>query len=225
VNQALIETSANQAVVALLLSIGVAIWGGAGGTGSLILACNVVYDVHDRRNFFQRQSMRFIMTIFQGVVFVSSLLFFAIGHRVAGWIGDHYGHDRFIVSLLSSGRGIPVSLIFVSLFILYSIAPDVRMERRWLAPGTAIATLAILGLLSLLDTLLRYVNPTGAYGLAGSVLVILWTLYLLSLMIIGGAVINASIGGRYDQKLRGFLGSEPERRIIGKPTFGIPTTE
>ena len=223
VDNALIETSANRATIALVVSIVIAIWGGAGGTGSLILACNVVYDVHDKRNFFLKQAMRFIMTIMRGIVFVSSMLVVAIGHRLADWYGDHFGYDRFLVSLLDSPRGIAAGLIFVSLLLLYSIAPDVQMQYRWLLPGTGLATLSMLGILSLIDTLIRFANPSGAYGIAGSVLVVLWLLYLMSLVVITGAVINAAIGGRYDRKLRSFLASEPDRRIIGRPTFGIPT--
>ena len=223
VDNALIETSANRATIALVVSIVIAIWGGAGGTGSLILACNVVYDVHDKRNFFLKQAMRFIMTILQGIVFVSSMLVVAIGHRLADWYGDHFGYDRFLVSVLDSPRGIAAGLIFVSLLLLYSIAPDVQMQYRWLLPGTGLATLSMMGILSLIDTLIRFANPSGAYGIAGSVLVVLWLLYLMSLVVITGAVINAAIGGRYDRKLRSFLASEPDRRIIGRPTFGIPT--
>lgn len=225
VDQALIDTSANRATIALGISIIVAIWGGAGGIGSLILACNVVYDVHDKRNFFFRQAMRFVMTIVQGIVFVSSMIVFSIGHRIADWIGDHYGHDRMAVQMLSSPRGIAIGLIFVSLFILYSIAPDVQMQYRWLIPGTSLATLVILGLLALIDTLLQYANPSGAYGIAGSVIVVLWICYLLSLVVISGAVVNAAIGGRFDSKLRTFLATSPERRIVGRPNFGIPTTD
>jgi membrane protein len=225
VNQALIETSANRATVALIISIAVAIWGGAGGTGSLILACNVVYDVLDKRNFFVRQSMRFVMTIVQGVVFVTSMLFFSLGHRIADWISEEYGRDALIISMVSSPRVLVVGLIFVSLLILYAIAPDVRIQYRWLLPGTSLATLAIVGLLALIDTLLQISSPSGAYGIAGSVLVILWILYIFSLVVISGAVINAAIGGRYDRKLRTFLAEESDRRIIGRPTFGIPTTE
>ena len=205
------------------MSIVIAIWVGAGGTGSLILACNVVYDVHDKRNFFLKQAMRFIMTILQGMVFVSSMLIVAIGHRLADWYADHFGNDRWLVSVLNSPRGIAAGLIFVSLLLLYSIAPDVQMQYRWLLPGTGLATLSMMGILSLIDTLIRFANPSGAYGIAGSVLVVLWLLYLMSLVVITGAVINAAIGGRYDRKLRSFLASEPDRRIIGRPTFGIPT--
>ena len=96
------------------------------------------------------------------------------------------------------------------------------MNYLWLLPGTAIAALALLGLLALADKLLGLINFSNAYGLAGSVLIILWILYLMSMLIISGAVVNASVGGHYDVKLRKFLASNPDRRIIGRPTFGIP---
>lgn len=222
VNEALIETSANQATIALIVSLGVATWGGAGGVGSLILACNVVYDVNDKRNYFVRQAMRLAMTVIQGVVFITSLILVAVGHQLADWLANYLGDDAWVVSMLDSPTGFVFALIFVSLFILYAKAPDVEMNYLWLLPGTAVAALALLGLLALADTLLGFINISSAYGLAGSVLVILWILYLVSVLIISGAVLNASVGGHYDNKLRAFLASNPDRRIIGRPTFGIP---
>ena len=60
-------------------------------------------------------------------------------------------------------------------------------------------------------------------GIAGSVLVLLWFLYLNSLVVVLGAVLNAVIGERYDRKLKAFLKDHPERRI--RDTRGVEHPE
>lgn len=217
VRQALIETSANQATIAAIISIAVAIWSGAAGTGSLILACNIVYDVTDRRSFLVRQIMKLALTVLQGIVFLASLILFAIGHRAAEWLSVTHGYDSRILTILSSGRSISVGLVLALLLLLYSVAPDVEKQYRWLVPGTIVAATGITGLFALIDTLLKYFNPSAAYGIPGSVLIFLWFLYLMSLVVITGAVVNAAVGARHDGKLRAFLEANPERRIYGRP--------
>jgi membrane protein len=211
--QALVETTTNQATVAAILSVLVALWGGSGGTGALVFSCNDVYDVGDKRNFFIKKLMNLMLTLLQGIAIISSLVLLTLGHRIVDWLESETGTNPRILTALASDRAIAASLVFVSLFILYSVAPDVEKQYRWLLPGTAFATLGILGLFTLLDNLLSVFDPGSAYNLAGSVLVFLWFLYIISLVIVIGAVLNAVIGERYDRKLKAFLKAHPERRI------------
>jgi membrane protein len=211
--QALIETTTNQATIAAIVSVCIALWGGAGGTGALVFSCNDVYDVGDKRNFFVKKLMNLLLTLIQGVAIVSSLVLLTVGHRIVDWLETETGTNPRLLTALSSDRMIAAVLVYVSLFILYSVAPDVEKQYRWLAPGTAFATLGILGLFTLLDNLLSIFDPGEAYSIAGGVLVFLWFLYVISLVIVIGAVLNAVIGERYDRKLRAFLKAHPERRI------------
>jgi len=211
--QALLETTTNQATVALAISLAVAIWGGSGGTGALMFACNDVYDVGDKRNFFVKKIMNLLMTLLQGVAVVTSLILLTLGHRIVDWLESETGTNPRLITAFASGRTAAALLLLVSLFILYSVAPDVKKQYRWLVPGTVVATLGILGLFAALNVLLQVTNPGTAYGIAGSVLVFLWFLYLNSLVIVLGAVLNAVIGERYDRKLKAFLKAHPERRI------------
>ena len=71
-------------------------------------------------------------------------------------------------------------------------------------------------IVGLLDLILTYSNPGAAYGVAGSVLVLLWTLFILSAIVIVGAIINAVLGRRFDRKLIAGLQSRPPELPRGK---------
>jgi uncharacterized BrkB/YihY/UPF0761 family membrane protein len=62
-----------------------------------------------------------------------------------------------------------------------------------------------------MDLLLRFSNPGSAFGAAGSVLILLWSLFLVSAIVIVGGIVNAVLGRRYDRILRDAL-RQPEKR-------------
>lgn len=213
---ALLDTSTNAATAAAVVAILIAIWGGAGGTGALVFACNDVYDVGDKRSWVLRKALTLLITLFGAIIVITSLILFTLGERIAEWLVQEFSADSRVVSLLSSGRIVAVALIFTSLYLLYWVAPDVEKTFRWLLPGTAAATTAIILMFGLLDTLLRFITPGSGYGVAGvagGMLILLWFLYILSLIVVVGAVINAVLSEHFDPKVIRFLKEHPERRI------------
>jgi membrane protein len=203
---AIAETNQSTAVLAALVSFGVAVWGGAGGAGALIYACNLVYDVRDRRSWFRRTLLKLTLMVVGGVGTVAGFILFAFGQRIGEWIAAHTARESPLVDLLDSGRGLSLVLVTGTLLLLYVLAPDIDKSIRWLLPGTFAAT-TVVGITFLgLDLILRFTNPGSAYGAAGSVLILLWTLYVMSAIIVVGAIVNAFVGRRFDRKLAGELG-------------------
>jgi membrane protein len=75
--------------------------------------------------------------------------------------------------------------------VLYYLGPNVKVPFRWISLGSAVATL-----LWVLATLgfrfyLMVVNPGGPFGSAGSILVLLFFLYVTGFIFCLGAEINA----------------------------------
>jgi membrane protein len=207
------DTPTNTATAAAVFSLLIAVWGGASGTGALIFSVNYVYDVGDKRSFVMRKLLTLGMTAFEGIFIIGTLVIFTLGNNIARWLANETGTSPRIIDLLNSGRLTSAVLLFVSLYILYVVAPNVEQTYRWRLPGVLAATLGILGLFALVGTLLNYVDPASAYGVTGSILILLWFLYLTSLVIITGALINAVLGERFDKRLIKFLEQHPERVI------------
>jgi len=213
---ALLDTSTSAATVAAVISIFIAIWGGAGGMGALVFACNDVYDVGDKRSWVLRKFLTLMLTVLGAIMAVTTLILFTLGDRIATWLTDEFSPDARLTNILSSGRIVSGALVFTSLYLLYWIAPDVEKTFRWLIPGTAAATIAVILVFALIGTFLRFISPGGGYGVAGvagGMLVLLWFLYVLSLIVVVGAVINAVVSEHFDPKVIQFLRDHPERRV------------
>jgi membrane protein len=211
VQRALVETTESQAMVAALVSLAIAVWGGAGGVGALIDAINRVYDVRNTRSFIKETALKLGLMLLGGALVVGSFILLAFGRLLGEWVAGAVGRGATLVNFLSSGPVWALLLLACSIFLLYWLAPDVHKSIRWILPGTALATIAVLITFSVMDLLLRVSNPGSAYGAVGSVLILLWALFLVSAIVIVGGIVNAVLGRRYDRKLREAL-RHPENR-------------
>ena len=118
-----------------------------------------------------------------------------------------------LVNFLSSGPVWALLLLSASLLLLYWLAPDIQKSIRWVLPGTALATLAILIVFAAMDLIFGVLEPWIRLRRGGerprSALVAL----LLSTIVIVGGIVNAVLGRRYDRKLRDSLRRHPEKRL------------
>jgi membrane protein len=155
--------------------------------------------------------LKFGLMLLGGALVIGSFILLAFGRLLGEWVAGKVGRGTTLVNFLSSGPVWALVLLACSVFLLYWLAPDVRKSIRWVLPGTALATIAVLITFSLMDLLLRFSNPGSAFGAAGSVLILLWTLFLVSAIVIVGGIVNAVLGRRYDRTLRDAL-RHPEKR-------------
>ena len=209
---AVVETGANAALLAALVSLGIAIWGGANGVGALIYAVNHVYDVRDTRSFLKSTATRLGLMLLGGILVIAAFVLHTFGRRLADWLADGpIDLDPAITGVLASGPVWSLGLLFVSLLLLYWVSLDLPKSFRWLLPGAVLAALAIGIVFTLLDLILSFTNPGSAFGAAGGVLVLLWTLFNVSQIVVFGAIVNAVLGQRYDRTLIAALAAHPER--------------
>jgi membrane protein len=210
---AVVETSANAALLAALVSLGIAIWGGANGVGALIYAVNQVYDVRDTRSFVASAATRLGLMLLGGILVIGAFVLLTFGRRLADWLADGpVNLDPAMTDVLTSGPIWSLGLLFVSLLLLYWFALDLPKSLRWLLPGAVFAALAVTIVFALLERILAVSNPGTAFGAAGGVLVLLWALFIISQIVVVGAIVNAVLGRRYDRTLIAALAAHPEKR-------------
>jgi membrane protein len=212
VQEAIAETSQSTAALTALVSLGIAVWGGSGGIGALIYACNLVYGVRDTRSWLRRTLLKLVLLVVSGVGIVLAFVMFAFGQRIGEWIANETERASLLVGILTADRGWSLVLVACSQLLLYTLAPDVDKSIRWLLPGTVAATVAMAISFAGLDLVLKVWSPGSAYGAASSVLVLLWSLWLMSAIVVAGAVVNAVVGRRFDPKLSRERGSHPDER-------------
>jgi membrane protein len=200
VQRAVVETSESEAVLAALVSLAIAVWGGAAGVGALIDAINTVYGIRSTRSFIKGTALKLGLMLLGGAMVIGSFILLTFGRQLGERVAGAVGRGTTLVNFLTSGPVWALLLLTASLVLLY-----------WL-PGTALATLAILIVFAAMDLILSYSNPGAAYGAAGGVLILLWSLFLLSAIVVVGGIVNAVLGRRYDRTLRDALRRHPEKR-------------
>jgi membrane protein len=178
--------------LALLLSLGVALWSAKAGVSALMSGLNIANETVEKRNIFLQQATGLALTLgailFAGVALTAiALLPVAIG--VLPLTDD-------VRSALGLGRW-PLLAVLVgfALAVLYRFGPyREKAKWRWITLGSAMATLLWLigsGLFSYYVS--RFSTYDRTYGsLAAPVVLLLW-FWLSALVILLGAEIDAEM--------------------------------
>jgi membrane protein len=220
VEYALVRTSQNTAIVAALVALGIAIWSAAGGVGAMIYSINTVYGIKDTRSFIKSALIRVGMTLLGGIMLIVAFILLALGRFLVERLPS-LGIDLGVIyGFLSSGPVVAFLLLFGGILLLYKVGLDAPAHTKWLLPGTLLASLAIAILVILMDLILTYTNPGAAYGVAGSVLILLWSLYMVSQIAVIGAIVNAVLGKRYDRRLVEALYRRPAK-LVSKDAVAV----
>jgi membrane protein len=212
VQYAIVKTSQSTAIVATVVSLAIAIWGGAGGIGALIYAINRAYGLRETRSLVRGTLLRVGLMLAGGFLVIAAFVLLAFGQTLGMWIAARAGRGSTLVEFLLSGPAWSFVLFFASLLLLYSLGLDVSKSILWLLPGTLAATFAVMVTFKVLGRLLSIANPGTPFGAAGSVLILLWALYLVSAIVVVGAIVNAVVGRRYDRTLIAALEQSVDRR-------------
>ena len=180
-----------------LVSVGllVTLWASSNGLLSLISTMNVVYDVTERRPWWERRLLAIVLTITLAVFIVAALLLLVfgpfIGEIAAGWLGLGEPFKR-VWPLLSVPIAVACALFGIEL--VYYLAPAGTRRWRWVTPGTTLALLAWLAMSYALRVYVGHIaNYSATYGSIGGVILLMLWLYLTSVVFLLGAEVDAEI--------------------------------
>ncbi|MEZ5425580.1 MAG: YihY/virulence factor BrkB family protein [Pyrinomonadaceae bacterium] len=190
------EVTQNSSTGKLTVGFFIALWSASAGIDSIRVALNSVYSVKEGRSWWRTKTISVIFTL----VF-SILISIALAIVFYGW--------KFILFLLNSLSISITSLFFLYLIewaaiiivllivfdLLYSFIPD-HSPFKWklISPGAITGIILWLILSNSFRLYLHYYNSySKMYGSLGAVIVLMLWLYLTSLVILIGGVINAII--------------------------------
>lgn len=211
VDNAIAEVGGGGISLGILLTAGIALWSGSNAIGSFITAFNQAYDVKEGRPFVRKKLLTIGLTLLL-VVFVNvAFALLVFGERIGSWLADQIGagsaFDLFW-NILRWPAAIAAIAIFLAL--LYYLGPNVSQSFSWISPGSVMATIGWLIATAGFGIYLRFSDPGSAYGAVGSLLVLVFFLYVTALVFILGAEINAILAKRYDEETQRDLESKPE---------------
>ncbi len=177
----------------LLLAIAVAIYGASKGSGSVITALNIAYEVKESRGFIKRTLLALAMTV--GLVVV--LLFGASAISALAFIehllpfSSPVVHTALQILLWAVAAGV----VGLGLALVYRYAPD-RPDApwAWITPGSAAATLLwLLASFGFGLYVSNFGNYNATYGSLGGVVVFLTWLYLSAYIVLMGGEMNSEL--------------------------------
>jgi membrane protein len=178
--------------VALLVSLGIALWSAKAGVSSLITGLNIANETIEKRNLLVQQVVALALTA--GAILFSIVAFAAIALLPA--VIAIFPLGEGISTILGLGRWpLLAVLVCFGLAIVYRFGPyRVKAKWRWITWGAAIATVLWLAGSALFSF---YVSRFGSYdatygSLAAPVILLLW-FWLSALIVLLGAEIDAEL--------------------------------
>lgn len=191
---AVVTTSAGVTGVTLILSIGLAIFGGMRAANGLIGALNIINSEPETRNILSKTLRAAGLTAAAIMIALTGL----VSGGVVAWLqsqtGDLIGPvAETFYKLLTWLFAMVLGTSGFALIMRYG--PDRRPAKWvWLSPGSFLATLAWVAVSFSFSLYVRYVSDYNAtYGSLSAVVVFLMWLFVTSYAILIGALMNAEV--------------------------------
>jgi membrane protein len=212
VDNAVANVSGGAALTGILISAAIALWSGSNGIGAFVKAFNRAYDVEETRGFVKSKLVNIGLTLLVGVLVIAAIGLFVFGENIGQWIADQAGlGGAFEVLWRILSFILPPIFVMFVLAVLYYLGPNVEQSFRWISPGSVVATSLWIAIIVGLSVYLNFSNPGSAYGTLGSVVLLLFFLYLTAIAFVTGAEVNAVLQRRYDEKTVEDLATSPEK--------------
>jgi membrane protein len=179
--------------IGLLLAIALAIYGASKGSGAVVTALNVAYEVKETRSFIARTALTLLMTValvlivLAGAGAIATLAF--LEHLLPFSSPAIHGALKLLFWAGAAG------LVSGGIALVYRYAPN-RPDApwRWITPGSAAATLFwLLASLGFGLYVSNFGNYNATYGSLGGVVVFLTWLYLSAYILLMGGELNSEL--------------------------------
>lgn len=181
-----------------LLSLGffMALIFSTNGLASMMSAFDASLHTFERRTWIgQHLIALFLLAILSVLITVAIGLITSGQYFINYMVANGYLRDQFTFYTLSVGKWLVIlTLFFMANSFLYYLAPAKKTKWRFISAGSTLSTILIVATFGGFSF---YINQFGQYnklyGSIGTLLVIMLLIYLLSLILLIGFELNASI--------------------------------
>lgn len=180
-----------------LLSIGgvLTLWSAKNAMAALMKGLNAMYGLEDTRSFIKRNAVALLLTIgLAASILVSGtlqLLGTDVGQDIADWAGLGAVWETAVRWLQWPVTAALVTLVIV---MIHRYAPRFDGPLRWYLPGAVVTTFGLaLSTFGLQIYFARFGGFSAAYGVFGAVLAFIFWLYIASVVILAGGIVNATL--------------------------------
>lgn len=154
-----------------------------------------IHTIH-RRSWISQRITAIYLLIILSVLLTIVIALLTSGQLIIQRLQDkQILNDQFIVFLLIFGKWmIILALLFFTFSFLYFMAPAKRIKWRFISAGGTLSTvLSVFALVGLSFYINRFNQYNKLYGSIGTLLIILLLMYVMSMILLIGFELNASI--------------------------------
>jgi membrane protein len=193
-----------------LLSLGffMALIFSTNGFASMMTAFDASLHTFERRTWLGQRLTALLLLAIMSVLLTLAIALITYGQYFINYLANNgYLKDHFIIYMLTLGKWIVILfLFFMANSFLYYLAPAKKTKWRFISAGSTLST--VLSVATFVG-FTYYINNFGQYnklyGSIGTLLVIMVLMYLLSMILLMGFELNASINEAVRQSKGGFL--------------------
>jgi membrane protein len=182
--------------LALLLSVGLAVWTASGYIGAFIRASNSIYEVDEGRPFWKLRPLQVMVALIMVLLLALVLVAIVLTGPLADSVGEVIGISGTVVTVWQFAKWpLLVAVVVVMLAFLYYAAPNVKQPSfRLLTPGSGLALVVwILASIGFAIYVANFGSYNETYGSLGGAVVFLIWLWLSNVAVLLGAELNAEI--------------------------------
>jgi len=171
-----------------------ALWGAKNAIGAIMTGLNTAYGVEERRSWPVRTGIAIALTMGLALSLVMASGAFLLGTDLGQTVADEVGLGSEFATLSRWLRWPLVTCLVVAIIVLlHRYAPNLRAPLRWYLPGATFTVVATILATAALRYYLSMSTSFEAYGVFGAVLAFIFFLYVISLVILMGGVVNSAI--------------------------------
>ncbi len=188
-----------------LLSLGfvMALVFSTNGLASMMSAFDAtIHSIH-RRSWLSQRLAATLLLIILSVLLTLAITLMTGGQLLISYLRENgILQDRFTISILTVGKWVViVMLLFFANSFLYYLAPAKKTKWRFISAGGTLSTvLSIFALGGFSYYINNFSQYNTLYGSIGTLLIILFLMYVMSLILLVGFELNASIYQAHTKK-------------------------
>lgn len=166
------------------------------GMVSLMQSFNVVDHTKENRSFLKTRAIATLLTLFLAVALIVAIVLLIVGDRIMAFVSDwNILQDEGLIMMVNITRyAITFATIALGIAVIYRFAPNKSTRIPFLNIGSLIASaLIVLATYGFSFYFSNFSSYNKLYGSIGTMIALMVWLYLISLLLIFGFEVNASI--------------------------------
>lgn len=193
IGTAILELVSERAGAIAVVGFLLALWGAASGVGALMKGLNRAYGVARAQVSWWRQAVTLVAALLVPPLGLALLALSVVGHGLVTWLGAIADMDRLVASAVSA-LGLPLAFVvfFGAMTLVYWTLPALRQRYRDVLPGSLVAAVGWSVITFAFGVYIADIEEYRVtYGIFGAAIAFLLWLYLVGLVILVGAEVNA----------------------------------